>query len=86
MNNYKENAQVASDKEFTDWYSNKDFTVLEQMSRDKHREYYCRSAWFQRENDIAKVREQWYWNLDDLLREEFNITIRQLKVLLEEVK
>jgi hypothetical protein len=48
-------------KTFDEWYANKCFTVLEGMKKEYHREYYCRSAWFSRDDEIDKLKERIKW-------------------------
>lgn len=45
------------DDNFLKWYRNKDFTVLERMKKEVHREYYCRSAWFARDSEIETLKQ-----------------------------
>jgi len=60
---------------FTNWYEEKDFTVLEQMKSEFHREYYCRTAWFQRDEEVDKLHEE---------NEKLNIKIDKMLKYIEE--
>ena len=62
------------DIHFLNWYNKKDFTVLEKMKDEFHREYYCRSAWFARDEEIESQLA------------EKDKTIEKLRACMERIK
>ena len=74
------------DTNFVKWYEKKDFTILEMMKPEVHREYYCRSAWFARDDEVKDLQEA-----IDIVKgikklEEVDILKRKNKLLLDRLK
>lgn len=46
------------DINFIRWYKNKDFFFIEKMKPEYRKEYYCRSAWFARDEEVNTLTEE----------------------------
>lgn len=58
--------------EFEKWFSEKDFTILEAMIPEKHKEYYCRTGYFKRQDEIDELKEQLESTKRELNQQRFN--------------
>ena len=47
-----------TDKTFVAWYNKKDFCMLLRMRKKYHQEYFCRTAWFARDEEIEKLEKE----------------------------
>ena len=47
---------MSRDKDFLEWFNNKDFFFIENMKPERKPEYYCRVAWFARDEEIEKLK------------------------------